>query len=418
MRQLFILIFFCFHLATCFADVASDTVYLTYMNDPSTTMTIQWLSEPLKKGSGIDYKNIKSDVWYHQEGVFSSFPSEDNEFLLHHVELANLEPSEEYEFKISGSDTKRKFLFKTIPNDLSKPLHFIVGGDMYHEKTTDLMQKTCIQAALANPDFVVIGGDIAYAVKTSRSKENMTRWIDWIRTWNQCMITPSNRLIPVIAAIGNHDLEGHFNQTPKNARVFSKLFPRANNSIYETLDFGSYLTLFILDSGHANPVAGAQAEWLNTEMLKRKDIPHRFAVYHVPAYPSVRAYTTELCNTIRHNWVPIFDKNGMHLVFEHHDHAYKRTHPLRNNKINPEGIVYMGDGAWSVDKARSKLLSIKPPYLAHFAASRHFISVTIHQSGLRHIRSISDEGKLLDEYKQYPQIKIKQEVPLQKEKVA
>lgn len=395
-----LLFVYCFYLNACLADISSDTVYLTWVHEPDTTMTIQWLSEKEKCGSGIDFRNVKSDVWFHAEGISNQLTSEKNvNYTLHHVELTHLEPSENYEFKITGVDTKRQLFFRTMPHELTHPIHFVAGGDMYHDNTTMLMSNTCKLAAASNPDFAVLGGDIAYAVKTARSKESLTRWIDWIKTWNSCMVTESGRLIPVIAAIGNHDLEGHFNQTPQHAKIFCLLFPRANDCVYGTLDFGSYMTLFLLDSGHANPIEGKQTAWLKSALNKRQDVDHRFAVYHVPAYPSVRSYTNEKSTAIRNNWVPIFEKEGLHIAFEHHDHAYKRTFPLLENKAHADGIVYLGDGAWSVDHPRSKLLNIKPPYLANFAASRHFISVQIHPDGLRHFRSISDEGRVLDDYK-------------------
>ena len=87
------------------------------------------------------------------------------------------------------------------------------------------------------------------------------------------MVTPQGYLVPVVAALGNHDLIGHFDQTPAQAAIFSALFPMPEKNIYNVLDFNSYLSIFILDSGHANPIGGQQASWLRTA-LKHANVYH------------------------------------------------------------------------------------------------------------------------------------------------
>lgn len=53
------------------------------------------------------------------------------------------------------------------------------------------------------------------------------------------------------------------------------------------------------------------------------------AIYHVPAYPSARSFTGRTQSMIRKHWVPLFEKSTMNLAFENHDHAYKRTYPIK-----------------------------------------------------------------------------------------
>jgi hypothetical protein len=223
------------------------------------------------------------------------------------------------------------------------------------------------------------------------------RWLDWIKVWHTHMITPQGHLIPMIAAIGNHDLIGGFDQTPAQATVFSALFPMPGKRIYHVLDFDPYLSIFILDSGHANPVAGLQAQWLRTALEERQKVTHRLALYHVPAYPSIRDFHHKHSAIIRTSWVPLFEQGGIQAVFEHHDHAYKRTYPLLKGRIHPQGIVYLGDGGWGVEKPRS--LRTKRSYLAKFAAVRHFIAVTL-TSTSQHFKCVNDQGQVLDEYNQ------------------
>jgi hypothetical protein len=388
------------------ADLTQETIYLTWKQSPSTTMTIQWISPFVDKQSVVVYRpQEENSQWQSTKGESFPFPRSP-QYLIHCVELKNLEPDRQYIFKVVPYQEEYQFL--TAPSRLNQELRFVTGGDMYHDGI-QLMAKTCQKAAQTNPLFALIGGDIAYAVKSLHVPfENIGRWIEWIKVWHAMMVTPQGNLIPVIAAIGNHDLIGQYDQTPNQAAVFSALFPMPGKQIYNVLDFNSYLSIVLLDSGHANPISGHQTNWLMSTLEERKSIPHRFAVYHVPAYPSVRHILNKQSVAIRHSWVPLFEKGGIQVAFEHHDHAYKRTYPLLKNRIHSQGVVYLGDGGWGVEKPRTR--RTKRSYLAKFASARHFISVTLTPTQ-QNFRCINDQGHVVDEYtKKLLKEEIKQEV--------
>lgn len=377
-----------------FADMATETLYLTWQRDPETTMTLQWLTPPDQTNDEVLFKTSCSVDWIEVKGTHFLLSKSKN-YLLHRLELTDLTPQTVYQIKLKD----KIFSFHTMPKELNPSLKFIVGGDMYHDATVERMEQTCRQAATSDPDFVVIGGDIAYAVSTLSAKENIERWVSWIRAWNKCMISTKGELIPVIAAIGNHDVPGQYGQSPKQAEVFCNLFPTPENKVYRVLDFGSYMSFFLLDSGHANPIEKEQTKWLKSALKVRQNITHKFAVYHVPAYPSIRKFNNKYSAAIRHNWVPLFENYGIQLAFEHHDHAYKRTFPLLKNRPHIEGVVYLGDGAWSVDEPRCLKSSKRLSYISKFVPSRHFIVVTLTKDQ-QSILAISDEGKVLDEFSQ------------------
>ena len=244
----------------CLADLSQETIYLTWQQSPSTTMTIQWISSPKENQSVIVYRKLGGESeWQKATGEVINFPHA-SYLVIHTVELKNLQPNSEYAFKVSPSPLEYRFL--TAPNNLEKEVRFVVGGDMYHDDISFLI-KTNQQAAKTNPLFALIGGDIAYAVKSSSfGMQQINRWIDWIKAWHTHMVTPQGHLIPVISAIGNHDLNGGFDQTPAQAAIFSALFPMPGKQVYNVLDFDPFLSIFILDSGHSNPIGGKQTEWL------------------------------------------------------------------------------------------------------------------------------------------------------------
>lgn len=387
---------FCLFTLPCCANLVQETIYLTWQQSPTTTMTIQWISSRQEKQSVVNYRLLKEGVneWTKITGEVFPFPHA-SQYLLHRVELKNLQSNTEYAFTVLPNNEEYHFI--TAPAQIDKDLRFVVGGDMYHDGLSFLV-KTCQKAAQTNPLFALLGGDIAYAVKSrSFGFQQIDRWIDWIKVWHTHMVTSQGHLIPVVSAIGNHDLNGGYDQTPAQAAVFSALFPIPGKRVYDVLDFGSYLSVFILDSGHANPIGGQQTDWLRTSLAGRQQVPHRFAIYHVPAYPSVRDLSNKQSTAIRNHWVPLFEQGGIQVSFEHHDHAYKRTHPLLKGRIHPEGIVYLGDGGWAVEKPR--ILKWKHAYLAKFSPTRHFIAVTLTPTQ-QSFKSINDQGQVIDEFTQ------------------
>lgn len=393
------ILYICFFISSssCWADLAQETIYLTWQQSPSTTMTIQWISSFQEKQSVVVYRTRQNEQeWQKVTGEILEFPQA-SQYLIHRVELKNLQSNTEYVFRVVPY--REEYHFLTAPAHLEKELRFVVGGDMYHDGIPTLI-KTSQKAAQTSPLFALIGGDISYAVKSSSvSYQLIDRWIDWIKVWHTYMVTPQGFLIPVISAIGNHDLIGGFDQTPAQATVFSALFPMPGKRIYNVLDFPPYLSIMILDSGHANPIAGQQTNWLRNVLSERQHVTHRIAIYHVPAYPSIRDHQNKYSSDIRSNWVPLFEQWGVQAAFEHHDHAYKRTHPLLKGRIHPAGVVYLGDGGWGVDKPRKYKGRRLCPYLAKFASARHFITVTLTPFQQQY-KSINDQGQILDEYVQ------------------
>ena len=103
------------------------------------------------------------------------------------------------------------------------------------------------------------------------------------------MVTQEGKLIPLLAVIGNHDIKGRFDQTPKQAAYFYRLFP-SPHSRYWQFKVGDFLKIWLLDSGHAHLIDGKQAAWLSKSLEDEPKALYRFAVYHVPAFPSVRAF--------------------------------------------------------------------------------------------------------------------------------
>jgi hypothetical protein len=392
-------IFLLLPLSYAAAEEDPVAVYLTWQRDPTTTMTVQWITEVQEEKDAIFYQKEGDSAWEIAVGAHAPMP-ESEPYLIHKVELVNLTPGDSYFFK-TGEKSVVTRKFRTMPLTLNKPIRFVVGGDMY-PRGIEYLIETNREAAKADPHFAMVGGDLAYAAGKSPGKsssDKRRRWLRWLMAWSQHMVTPEGYLIPMIPAVGNHDVNGGYGQTPAQAPFFYSLFAFPGPQGYNVLDFGSYLSLVVLDSAHTNPIYGEQTLWLHRVLENKRDIPNKFALYHVPAYPCVRRFKELHSTQIRKHWVPVFENSGLTAAFEHHDHAYKRTWPIYRGQINPKGVLYLGDGAWGVKTPRKPRDAGSLWYLAKTARARHFILVTL-DGGNRHYTAIDSKGKVIDTYSQ------------------
>ena len=392
-------------------------LYLTWQGDPMTTMTIRWHSMPHDScASVVKYQRFNettgdSTSWNSTEGCH--YPMTYSDRIVHVVELDGLDSGAVYRFRL-GENGKNSdvFKFRTMPRDLTKEVRFIVGGDTYgkgkwwcpcirgDQYYYNLLRKNNLQASKKSPMFVVIGGDFAYA---NGEEGEVERWYKWLDAWKKDMVTPDNLLIPLVPVIGNHETVNNKNKKEwykdkpfvpaEHAPYFYNLFIKPDSLSYRVLDFGNYMSLILLDSGHTYFV-NEQVEWLATKLEARQELSYKFAAYHVPAYPSYRGLDDEISTRIRTHWVPLFECFGLDVAFEHHDHTYKRTHPiLTRAKCNSTGVVYLGDGAWG------KLRNPKQDrwYLAKAQKKYHFILVTL-QKHTALFQAIDNDGRVFDEY--------------------
>jgi 3',5'-cyclic AMP phosphodiesterase CpdA len=220
---------------------------------------------------------------------------------------------------------------------------------MFYHWNEEVFDRMNHAVAYDEPDFAVLGGDLAYTIGVkvpfSGMEWQMQRWTLFLRKLQTTLKSQKNRLIPILPVVGNHDVHG---KDTHQKELFFLIFPFPDNQkAYRSFYVGSYLHLVFLDTGHSASIEGEQTEWLRKE-LQHSQSPYLFAAYHVGAYPSVYNYKGKTPELLRKTWVPIFEKESVLAAFEHHSHAFKRTYPIKNEKIDMSGVTYLGDGSWGV----------------------------------------------------------------------
>jgi hypothetical protein len=358
-------------------------------------MTIQWHSPNQDKNSTVFYKKKKQTDW--QEETGASQPLSSTNLLVHTVELTHLEPYTEYTFKIG--ENKTLYRFRTLPATADKNIRFVVGGDAY--LSLHLFKKMNTQIAKMNPDFIIVGGDIAYSrgyAKLFRGDNwSVKRWQTFLEQWTKQMITSDGRLIPILPVLGNHDIVSVSKKSKKQDPLFFfELFAQPEKLIaYRSIDCGDYLSLILLDTGHFTPIKGEQTQWLENTLAAKNSIPYKMAIYHISAYPSVYDYGQATAVKIRKSWVPLFEQFHLQAAFENHNHAYKRTHKIKADKVADDGVLYLGDGCWGVTPRRPK----SPASLWYLAESKQtncFWLVTLGNARCM-FQAFDNNSKLIDQ---------------------
>jgi hypothetical protein len=365
-----------------------NTLFLTWQRDPTTTMTVQWIGVRGETAdTNVYYVGTTRALWQVKQATARTYPLTD--FKVFRAELTGLSPGTDYLFRIGKHSAT--YRFRTMPAKATDAIHFISGGDC---GVNPHAVANNIQAARQDPMFAVVGGDLGY--DNGRSVEVS---LAFLRNYSQHMIGRDGRLIPMIACIGNHEVDGGYNKPRAKApffyALFDGLYPETGHA---TLDFGDYLSLVLLDTGHTTPIAGEQTDWLEKVLRERKDHPNVMVVNHVPAYPSFRSMepTKKREGTgsgNRKHWVPLFERYRVPVVLEHHDHTFKRTRPLLGGVGNANGVLYLGDGSWG--KLRTPKAPERLPYLARASRDYHLSLHRIHGEERFHL-ALDEHGKVMD----------------------
>ena len=384
------------------------TLFLTWHTDPTTTMDVQWVGTAgetadtrvtytsgkiVPPAAGMPRILAPMMDWRTAETTTRPFPTTD--FKVYRALLTGLTPGTEYSFRIGKASPLYKF--RTMPAKATDVVQFISGGDC---GVNTAAVANNVQAARQNPAFALIGGDLGY--DNGKSVETS---LAFLRNYSRTMVTRDGLLIPMLACLGNHEVDGGFGKSRERATFFYPLFENLYpDTGYATLDFGDYLSLVLLDTGHTSDIAGDQTDWLDKTLKARADHPNVFVAGHVPCYPSYRNSRPALVadpadakpgtgELQRKHWTPLFDKYRVPVVLEHHDHTFKRTKPLIDGRPDADGVLYLGDGSWG--RIRSPQKSDKLSVMAKTSEDYH-LSLHRLQGEERFHLALDPEGTVMD----------------------
>lgn len=373
--------------------------YLTYSGPPETSIDINVVTTERVSAVNVHYDTVSrggdpAAYTNHQRAEYHRAVVElSDERAIYVAPLTGLKPGTDYYFvtenEENGVSQERKF--RTLPGG-DKPFRFVNGGDMGADGLVVPLLKL---AAKTDPDFGLIGGDLAY--ENGLLAANRT-WDRWLKNWSEYMVTSDGRMVPLVTAIGNHETNDYQStDLEMQSPWYTAFFGRQGEHVYWTFHVGDNAVFYLLDSGHLIPHAGAQTDWLKAELEKNKGVRHQFAAYHVPLYPAHRAYDGDYSVRGRTHWAPLFDAYQLDIALEHHDHVFKRSKPLKGNQVvkQGEGTIYLGDGCFG---RAPRTVDPKPRwYNEKELAVGHFWVIDVSKDKLK-FEAIDDQGRSIDTF--------------------
>lgn len=383
---------------------AIEHVRVLWMKNPSQEAVISWTTRELgenhrlffdtesRAGKPADYKHRIEPF---KNGKFT-MTGEDEKWVkpgyFHHVHLKNLKPATSYFLTIeSDGKMSREYHFVTALQD-DREFAVLFGGDSringenpYLHNDRRKMNERMKLIFKQNPGILALvhGGDYCERAEW--------RYLDAWLTDHTITTTEKGRLLPIIPARGNHDVQIGFEE------MFS--WPELDRPYYYTTHLSPKVALVTLNTEIS--LAGDQRNWLESELPKlRKGNRWLFVTYHKPAYPSVRNIQDGAPR--RDNFVPAFERANVDLVCESHDHALKRTLPIRDNKPDHEnGIIYIGDGGLGVPQRvpdPNRWWFAKPG----FTKPTHHVHMIEFGKERTRVRAFGMEGDTLDDFSLRP----------------
>ncbi|MEC4017242.1 purple acid phosphatase family protein [Streptomyces sp. H27-D2] len=352
--------------------------HLAFGADPKTQMRVSWqvplaVRRPFIR-IGVEpwelSRRIEAEARdLHTPALTDALPAVDQLYL--HAALDGLRPGTTYYYGVGhdGYDPAepRRFAglgtFRTAPASSEKFVFTAFGdqGVSYDALAND-------QLILGqNPSFHLHAGDICYADSAGQGKESD---VYDARVWDQFLAQTESvaKSVPWMVTTGNHDMEAWYSpdgyggqsarwSLPDNGPDAGRApgiysFVYANTAVV-ALDANDVSYEIPANRGHTD---GRQTKWLDRRLAALRASPGvDFIVvfFHHCAFSTTSAHASE--GGVREEWVPLFEKHGVDLVVNGHNHVYERTDAIRGGEVakplpigasvdSREGIVYVTAG--------------------------------------------------------------------------
>jgi hypothetical protein len=296
-----------------------DRIILTWSADPSTTMSVTWrtdtsvseaFAEIAEADDGPDFGKKARRV----QATTERYETNTGPAHSHSVTFTGLRPGGVYLYRVgAGKHWSEWNQFRTAGRP-GEPLTFLYLGDVQSE-IYSLWSRVIRRAFAAAPDarFIVYAGDLI------NNNDRDEQWGEF-----HAGAGFIHRMLPVLAAPGNHEYSLSDRRISVNWRPQFTFPMNGPTGLEETcyyLDIQDVRLVVLNSVVHRSEQAG----WLE-KVLSGSSHRWKIAVFHHPIYSSARGRDNK---ELRELWQPLFDKYGVDLVLQGHDHTYARTGPRR-----------------------------------------------------------------------------------------
>ena len=313
-----------------------DHILLNLSGDPSSSIGVSWrTSRQITSGFGeiaiakadakfvINAKRIEAKTTnLKYSNVVNNYLTSKKTFKnlnhnYHSVTFEDLEPNTTYAYRVGDGKYWSEWIQFTTAEKTNMPFSFIYVGDAQnyiYDLWSRLIREGYKKAPEAN--FIIHVGDLI------DDAHNEEEWHEWFAAGGWI-----HRTLPSLAIPGNHEYRPLYNKDiPLRKKSLSiqwnhqfTLPENGIDALPETSYFIDYQGVRFI-ALNSNEKIDEQTIWLE-ETLKNN--PHEWVIafLHHPIYS---ASTSRDNPKRRQAWKPLFDKYGVDLVLQGHDHSYAR----------------------------------------------------------------------------------------------
>jgi hypothetical protein len=294
-------------------------IHLSWQHDPATTITIMWRTDPSVTETVVEY-GLTPEYGRTATGTRISYTALRQEIVWHVVELTDLAPNTTYHYRCGAPGYwSADYTFTTAPasDDTVSQFTFAVIGDT--QGGYKVMKQIFATLKERGVRFILMTGD--FTDGAGQMEFDM-----WFEAAGDVLA-----YIPFMPCHGNHEMlrNTYFDQ-----------FALPGNEKWFSYDYGPihFVHLFSQNEEYALQQRG----WLLKD-LRSTARPWKIALAHHPAYNSG---TQHGCTSyVLDHWVDIFERCILDIYFAGHEHIYERTWPIRQNRIDGDGVVYVITGS-------------------------------------------------------------------------
>lgn len=306
-------------------DSLPRRIILNVTEDLATSVAVNWQTNRYVKESFVELAIADADPRFVAKAVRKEAETEWvnlGDTILSHYHSSvfnNLVPNTKYAYRVgAGSHWSEWFHFVTASDKPRDLFQFIYFGDV--QVNIRSLWSRIIREAFAkapNAQLQLYAGDIVN--RANRDEE----WADWFEAGGFI-----HSMIPSLPSPGNHD---HFNR-PNGERAASDFWrPQFNlplngpKGLEETCYFADVqgVRFICLNSDQAEEsdhYLEVQRIWLE-EVLQNNPNAWTVAIFHHPIYSPKGTRDNK---RMRETFKPLFDRYGVDLVLQGHDHTYAR----------------------------------------------------------------------------------------------
>jgi len=369
-------------------DMAPERIFLAVTAEPATSQAVSWRTRPTSNTLQAQIVAspggpIREDEATVVKAVVEPVDYGDGQTMFHAgVAFKDLEPSTRYAYRVGDGQTWSEWNHFRTADAKPAPFRFIYIGDQQNNIKSQ-WSRVIRDALLKAPDarFIVNAGDL---VNDPFIDQQWYEWYDgagWIY-----------RVIPSILTPGNHDLsDSGADEVWRPQFVLPTNGPSGREELSYFVDYQG-VRLISFDGNAFDDEA--QLEWLE-KTLAGNPCAWTIVVTHQPFYSTGnKRDSTDRRELI----VPLFERYGVDLVLQGHDHTYGRTSKIHAGQIvkpDKPGVVYVS----SVSGPKMYRLNRRNrPFMERMAGTLQLFQVLAVNGDALSYEAYTADGKLFDAF--------------------